>query len=112
MELEVQTRQIDLDPASRDLIETRAARLSERYPEMLRLHVTLRHGTHHRAGYEEAKLLANLEGTTLFAAKRGARATVALHAAFEALGIALARHHRLRRRHGRGAPQPSIIHPA
>jgi CspA family cold shock protein len=98
MDLEIQTRHIELDPAWRDLIENAAARLAERYPEMLRLHVTLRHGAHHRTGSEEAALVANVEGATLYACKQEERVPAALHAAFQALGMELERHHRERRR--------------
>lgn len=92
MELEIQTRQIELDPAWRDLIEHQAQRLSARYPEMLRLHVTLRHLPHHRRGTEEVALVANVAGVTLRADKQEEHVHTAIHAAFEALGAELDRH--------------------
>jgi len=98
MELEIQSRYIVLDPDWRDLIERMAGALSRRYPETLRLHVTLRHGKHHRIGTEEVALLANVEGTTLCAAKQESTMRAAVRAAFKALGLELARHHRVRRR--------------
>lgn len=98
MELEIQTRQIDLDPDWRDLIDRLAGRLVARYPEMLRLHVTVTHGLHHRRGFEEVALVANVEGATLRADKQEEHVRRALHAAFGALALELGRHHRERRR--------------
>lgn len=98
MELELQTRGIDLDPQWRDLIERLAGRLAERYPEMLRLHVTVRHGPHQRRGLEEVALVANVEGVTLRADKQEEHIRTALRAAFDALASELEHHHRERRR--------------
>ena len=98
MELEIQTRQIDLDPAWRDFIEHQAERLSGRYPEVLRLHVILRHLPHHRRGTEQVTVLANVEGTTLRADKQEENVRTAIHATFEALTTELERYHRERRR--------------
>jgi len=98
MELEIQTQQIDLDPDWRDLIERLAGRLQTRYPEMLRLHVTVRHGPHHRRGLEEVSLVANVSGVTLRADKQEEQVRTALHSAFDALASELEHHHRERRR--------------
>jgi cold shock CspA family protein/ribosome-associated translation inhibitor RaiA len=98
MDLEIQTRHIALDPNWRDLIDRFTTRLSRRYPEMLRLHVTLRHGRHHQAGFEAAVLVANVEGTTLRAEKQEEDVRAALRAAFGALEVELERYHRERRR--------------
>jgi cold shock CspA family protein/ribosome-associated translation inhibitor RaiA len=98
MELQIQTRQIDLDPDWRDLTERLAERLAARYPEMLRLRVTVSHPPHHRRGLEEVALVANVEGVTLRAAKQEEHVRTAVHAAFDALTLELERHHRERRR--------------
>ena len=103
MNLEIQTRQLELDPAWRDSIERQAKRLSERYPEMLQLHVTLTHLAHHRQGTEEVALLAAVEGATLRAHKREEHVHTAIHAAFGALETEIERHHR-ERRDKKGAP--------
>ena len=97
MDLEIQTRRTELDPSWRDLIERSVARLQERYPEMLRLHVTLRHGMHHRLGSEVVSLLANVEGATLRVKKQEEDVPAALRAAFAALEIELGRHQSGRR---------------
>lgn len=97
MELEIQTRSTELDPSWRDLIERSVARLTERYPEMLRLHVTLRHGTHHHLGSEVVSILANVEGAALRAEKQEEDAPAALRAAFAALEVELKRHQSGRR---------------
>lgn len=98
MDIEIQTQHIALDPAWRDLIERSAAGLEVRYPEMLRLHVTVSHGRHHRRGSEEVRLVANVEGKTLRAAKQEEHVRDAVHAAFAALTTGLERHHLARRR--------------
>lgn len=96
MDLEIQSRNVERDPAWRDLVEQQAGRLSERYPELLRLHVTVGHGRHHRAGAEVVALVANLEGATMRAEKQQADLTSAVRAAFRALATALERRHRQR----------------
>jgi len=88
MELEIQTQQIDLDPDWRDLIERLAGRLQTRYPEMLRLHVTVRHGPHHRRGLEEVSLVANVSGVTLRADKQEEQVRTALRHFNEFLRLA------------------------
>src|SRR5512134_3486473 len=105
MDLEIQTRHTELDPSWRDLIERSAARLSQRHPEMLRMHVTLRHETHHLRGSEVVSLLANVEGATLRAEKEREDVPDALHAAFAALEVELA-HHQRGRRHVTKSPGP------
>lgn len=105
MELEIQTRHVTLDPTWRDLVERSAGRLAIRYPELLRLHVTVRHTPHHRNGAEVVSLLATVEGTTLRAEKLEEDARGAIRAAFAALGTELERHHR-RRRHVTKPPGP------
>jgi ribosome-associated translation inhibitor RaiA len=103
MDLEIQTRQIELDPAWRDLIERLANGLSARYPELLRLHVTLTHLPHHRRGLEEVALLANTNRAALRTDKRAEHVRTAIHSAFRALSVELQRHHR-ERREVKGAP--------
>jgi CspA family cold shock protein len=93
MDLEIQTQQLTLDPASRGLIEELAAGIGERYPDTLRLHVTLKHAPKHRNGSETAALLANIEGRMLRAEKTAESVRDAIHAAFEAFEIELERHH-------------------
>jgi CspA family cold shock protein len=97
MDLEIQTRSTELDPSWRDLIDRSVARMSERFPEVLRLHVTLRHAPHHRRGSEVVSLLANVEGATLRAEKEEEDAPAALRAAFAALDVELERHQTGRR---------------
>src|SRR3990170_658058 len=53
MDVEIQTHHVDMQPDWRALIDERLARLAERYPKLIRVHVTLRHGRHHLRGVEE-----------------------------------------------------------
>ena len=98
MDLEIQTQHIDLDPRLRDLVDRAAERLAARFPELLRVHVTLRHGGHHRHGAEEVALVGNTEGRTLRADKQGEVMKDVLHEAFDALASQLDHHHLERRR--------------
>ena len=97
MDLEIQAQQLTLDPAWRDLIEGFAASIGERHPDMLRLHVTIKHTPKHRNGTETVTLLANSEGHMLRAEKTAESVRDAIHAAFDAFEVELERHHELRR---------------
>jgi ribosomal subunit interface protein len=97
MDLEIQTQHVTLDPAWRDLIEQSSARIAGRYPETLRLHVTVRRTAHHRAGTETVAVLANVEGGVVRAEKEEEEMRDAIHAVFAALEVGLQRHHEQRR---------------
>lgn len=86
MDLEIQTRECDLRPEWRQVIEDWVGKISARFPRILHLHVRLRRSRHHRHGTEEVRLLAKLPGRTVTAAKGGADMVAATHAAFEGLG--------------------------
>jgi ribosomal subunit interface protein len=101
MDIEIQAIRVDVQPEWRALIDTRLARLAGRYPRLVRVHVTLKHGRHHRVGCEDMHVVANCAGATLRAAKRGARMLDAVHAALDALERALGEHHEARRDLGR-----------
>ena len=101
-DLEVQTRNIGLDPRWRDLVDEEAAALAERFPELIRLHVTLRHTPHHRRGAEEATLVASVPDRVVRVAKRESLMLEALHAAFGVIGRELGEYHRERRRFVKG----------
>jgi cold shock CspA family protein len=103
VDLEIQTRRIALDPRWRDVIEEEAARLAERFPELIRLHATLSHAAHHRHGAEEVSIVANVPRRALRAAKRGPLMLEALHAAFDGLARELDRYHGTRRSVSKGA---------
>jgi ribosomal subunit interface protein len=98
VDLEIQARGIDLDPAWRELIEGAVARLTGRFPELIRIHVTTTHARHHRHGTEKVAVVANLPGATLRAEKQEDDVPAALHAAFAALTRELDAYHRERGR--------------
>jgi ribosomal subunit interface protein len=93
MDLEIQTRDVDMQPGWRALIEQRLARLGDRYPKLTRVHVTLKHGRHHLHGVEEVDIVAACPGATLCAAKREEGMRDAVHAALDVLESHLAAHH-------------------
>ncbi len=105
MDIEIQARDIDIQPDWRSLIDERLARLAERYPRIIRVHVTLRHGRHHQQGIEEVDIVATCPGATLRAAKREEKMRDALHAALDAIEREAVGHHE-KRRHFAKAPGP------
>jgi ribosome-associated translation inhibitor RaiA len=100
-DLEIQTRRVDLDPRWRDLIEEEAARLVERFPRLMRLHVTLSHHPRHHFGTEEVAVTANVPSRTIRVTKQGAHLLDALHAAFRAAERTVAETKRIRQQRGR-----------
>jgi len=100
-DLEIQTRGIDLDPRWRDLIEEETARMTGRFPRLMRLHVTMTHHPRHRFGAEEAALVANAPRRTVRVTKQADRMLDALHAAFRAAERTFVEKGRSRRRRGR-----------
>ena len=85
MDIEIQTQHAELHPRWRDLIDRHAAKLTEICGEIIRLHVTLVHNTHHQTGHEEVRLLATVPRDTLKVHKTEASMGDALHAAFSVM---------------------------
>jgi ribosomal subunit interface protein len=108
MDVEIQTQHVEMQPEWRALIDGRLARLAERYPKLIRVHVTLKHGRHHLRGSEEVDVVATCPGATLRAAKQEEEMRDAVHAALDALERELAAHHEGRRHFGKApGPRPS-----
>jgi ribosomal subunit interface protein len=105
VDVEIQTQQVDMHPEWRALIDERLGRLAERYPDLIRVHVTLKHGRHHLRGTEEVDVVATCPGATLRAAKQEEAMRDAVHAALDSLERQLADHHEERRHFGK-APGP------
>jgi ribosomal subunit interface protein len=97
MDVEIQALHLEMQPEWRAMIEQRLARLAARYPELIRVHVTLKHGGHHRVGTEEVDIVANCAGATLRAAKQKEHVRDAVHAALDALEREVTAHHEARR---------------
>ena len=85
MEIEIQAQHSEVHPRWRGIIERRAEKLVDFCKDILRLHVTLVHSTHHISGSEEVRLLATVPTTTLRVHKVEAGMGDAIHAAFSAL---------------------------
>jgi ribosomal subunit interface protein len=102
MDIEIQTQHVEMQPEWRTLIEERLARLAERYPKLIRVHVTLKHGPHHAHGAEEVDIVATYPRATLRAGKREEGMRDAVHAALEALERQLAEHRDEQQRFGTG----------
>lgn len=97
MDVEIQTRDVDMQPEWRALIDQRLARLADRYPKLTRVHVTLKHGRHHVHGVEEVDIVAGCAGATIRAAKQEGEMRDAVHAALDVLESQLAAYHEQRR---------------
>ena len=85
MDIEIQAQHSEVHPRWRGIIERRAQKLAEFCNDIVRLHVTLVHSTHHVSGNEEVRLLATVPSTTLRVQKIAAGMGDAIHAAFSAL---------------------------
>jgi ribosome-associated translation inhibitor RaiA len=108
LEVEIQCRHVDLDPTWRDRIERRVARWAERLPDLMRVHVTLLHGGHHRLGTEEAMASVFLRGSTPYARKRAKTMTVAIREMLAALDEEL-RDVREERREQHRIPESQVL---
>jgi ribosomal subunit interface protein len=105
MDVEIQTQHVEMQPEWSALIDERLARLAERHPELIRVHVTLKHGRHHQHGADEVDIVATYPGATLRAGKEEEEMRDALHAALDVLERELAAHREQRRHFGK-APGP------
>jgi ribosomal subunit interface protein len=85
MQIELKAQNSEIHPRWRTIIERRARKLGELCTDIVRLHVTLVHSTHHLRGDEEVRLLATVPNDTLKVQKVKASMGDALHAAFTAL---------------------------
>ena len=85
MDIEIQAQHSEVHPRWRGIIELRAAKLLAFCKDILHLHVTLVHSTHHVSGNEEVRLLATVPSTTLRVHKIAPGMGDAIHAAFSAL---------------------------
>ena len=85
MDIEIQAQHSDVHPRWRGIIERRAKKLLDYCKDIVHLHVTLVHSTHHMSGNEEVRLLATVPSTTLRVQKIAAGMGDAIHAAFSAL---------------------------
>lgn len=85
MRIDITAQHIDVHPTWEAIIQRRAAKLTDFCKDIIRLHVTLVHSTHHLHGNEEARLLVSVPSDTLRAHKAQANMGDAIHAAFTAL---------------------------
>jgi ribosomal subunit interface protein len=85
MDLEIQAQQTEIEPRWRSIIERRAKKLPALCKEVIRVHVTLVHNSHHQHGHEEVRLLVSIPGETLRVQKERQDVGEAIIAAFAAL---------------------------
>jgi ribosomal subunit interface protein len=85
MQIDIQSQNSEVHPRWRSIIQRRAVKLTAFCRDIIRLHVTLVHSTHHLRGHEEVRLLAAVPNDTLRVQKAKASMGDAIHAAFGAL---------------------------
>jgi ribosomal subunit interface protein len=85
MQIEIQSQNSEVHPRWQTIIQRRAGKLNGLCQDIIRLHVTLVHSTHHLRGDEEVRILAAVPNDTLRAHKGKANMGDAIHAAFEAI---------------------------
>lgn len=85
MEIELKAQHSEVHPRWRTIVDRRAEKLKDFCADIVRLHVTLVHSTHHLRGDEEVRLLATVPNDTLRVHKSKASMGDAIHAAFTAL---------------------------
>jgi ribosomal subunit interface protein len=110
MRIDITAQHSNVHPRWQAIIQRRAAKLTDFCKDIVRLHVTLVHSTHHVRGHEEARLLASVPNDTLRVQKAQANMGDALHSAFSALerelqGWVDRRKHRKKHEASRRRPQ-------
>lgn len=85
MRIDIKAQNSEVHPLWGVIIERRAAKLTDFAKNIVRLHVTLVHSTHHLRGNEEVRLLASVPSHTLRVHKAQPNMGDAIHAAFTAL---------------------------
>lgn len=85
MRIEIKAQHSEVHPRWEAIIQRRAAKLTDFCKDIVRLHVTLVHSTHHLRGNEEARLLVSVPSDRLLVHKAQANMGDAIHAAFSAL---------------------------
>jgi ribosomal subunit interface protein len=85
MRIDIKAQNSEVHPLWGAIIERRAAKLTDFSKDIVRLHVTLVHSTHHLRGDEQVRLLASVPNHTLRAQKVQPNMGDAIHAAFTAL---------------------------
>ena len=110
MRIDIKAHHSDVHPRWQAIIQRRAAKLTDFCQDIVRLHVTLVHSTHHLRGNEEARLLVSVPNDTLRVQKAQPNMGDAIHAAFSALerellGWVDRRKHHKKREASRRRPQ-------
>ncbi len=85
MRIDIKAQNSEVHPLWGAIIERRAAKLADFAKNIVRLHVTLVHSTHHLRGAEEVRLLATVPNHALRVHKAQPNMGDAIHAAFTAL---------------------------
>ena len=85
MQVEIEERHTEVQPALQDWITARLEELNEPQDDILHVRVVVNKATHHMQGADEARIVLALAGTTLNASKTAETIDDALHAVLEAV---------------------------
>jgi cold shock CspA family protein/ribosome-associated translation inhibitor RaiA len=112
MELEIESRNVEMTPRWKSEIETRMADLQQRYQDLIHGRVTLTKNLHHKklANVAEALIVVTLPGRqTKTARKEDKTFEEAIRTAFDAIAIELRKYHEKRgRTEVRTSPIPPL----
>jgi ribosomal subunit interface protein len=98
MQVEIEGRHTEVQPALQDWITTRLDELNVPHDDILHARVVVDKATHHMQGADEAHIILALAGKTLNASKTAETIDDALHAVLEAVARALQDYRTQRRR--------------
>jgi ribosomal subunit interface protein len=86
MQIEIEGRRTDIEPALQDWITERLEELNGSHDDILHARVAMDKATHHIQGADEARVVLSLAGKTLSASKTAETLDDALNAALHAIG--------------------------
>jgi ribosomal subunit interface protein len=86
MQIEIEGRRTDVEPALQDWITARLEELNVPHGDILHARVVLDKATHHIQGADEARIVLSLAGKTLSASKTAETLDDALNAVLNAIG--------------------------
>ena len=86
MQIEIEGRRTDIEPALQDWITERLEALNVPHDDILHARVVVDKATHHIQGADEARIVLALAGTTLSASKTAETLNDAVYAVLDAIG--------------------------
>ena len=111
MELEIESRNVDMTPRWKTEIESRMADLQRRYEDLIHGRVTLTKNLHHKklANVAEALIVVTLPGRHIMTARKEDKTfEEAIRTAFDAMAIELRKYREKRASHQAGISHANV----